>query len=230
MPKKKTEKILKRVNSSFTQKVAAISGMCMAGPRGVLVLPDAGAMVPWSTWPSSCGSFFFCFNLPFHPTIPLPQRHSPHCNSVGVSIGMMLPYPGRTSLHCLLWCSPATPPYIYISIYMCIIAVRTKRRTGPRGPGLPLPWLVVSVVSARLPVPLLYVAARGSGPSLSSFRLPQHLSEPGRRRCPSSPLVFSEYLSAPIFCMTFPVSPCRSLPCGSACKSSLCPLATDAVS
>lgn len=163
--------------------------------------------VPWSTWPSSCGFFFFCFNLPFHPTVPLPQRHSPHCNSVGVSIGAMLLYPGFPSPRCWLWRSPCHPSiYIYVSIYMCIIAVRTKRRTGPRGPGLPLPWLAVSVVSARLPVPLLCVAARGSGPSLSSFRLPQHLSEPGRRRCPSSPLVFSEYLLAPIFCTTFPVS------------------------
>lgn len=192
-------------------------------------------MVPWSTWPSSCGVFwfffcFFCFNLPFHPTVPLPQRHSPQRNSVGVSVGVMLLYPGRVPA--LL--AVAQPPYgypsiyIYISIYMCIIAVRTKRRAGPRGPGLPLPWLVVSVVSARLPVPLLCVAARGSGPSLSSFRLPQHLSEPGRRRCPSSPLVFSEYLSAPIFCTIFLSQ--RSLPCGSACKSSFCLLATDAVS
>lgn len=140
MPKKKTEKILKRVNSSFTQKVAAISGMCMAGPRGVLVLPDAGAMVPWSTWPSSCGSFFFRFNLPFHPTIPLPQRHSPHCNSVGVSIGMMLPYPGRTSLHCLLWRSPRHPS---IYIYKYIYVYHSSEDQAPHG----APW-------SRAPSPL----------------------------------------------------------------------------
>lgn len=91
--------------------------------------------------------------------------------------------------------SGAAAPHIYIEVYMCIIAVRTKRPAGPRSPGLPLPWLVVGVVSARPSRCSVLPLARGPGPSLSSFRLPQHLSEPGRRRCPSSLWVFSEYLS-----------------------------------
>lgn len=156
--------------------------------------------------------FFFFFFALTSPSIPpsLSLRDTaPTATVLGSALERCCCTPGARPRAVGCGAAPYGHPsiYIYISIYMCIIAVRTKRRAGPRGPGLPLPWLVVSVVSARLPVPLLCVAARGSGPSLSSFRLPQHLSEPGRRRCPSSPLVFSEYLSAPIFCTTFPVSP-----------------------
>lgn len=180
-------------------------------------------------------AFFALTSPPIPPSPSLPPSF-PQCRSLpaATALGSVSERcrhaaprcPGRAAPHlfAVAWRAVAQPPppfHIYISIYMCIIAVRTKRPAGPRGPGLPLPWLVVGVVSARLPVPLLCVAARGSGPSLSSFRLPQHLSEPGRRRCPSSPLVFSEYLSAPIFCTTFSLSPHRSLPCGSACESSL---------
>lgn len=95
--------------------------------------------------------FFFCFNLPSHPTIPLPQRHSPHCNSVGVSIGMMLPYPGRTSLHCLLWRSPRHPS---IYIYKYIYVYHSSEDQAPHG----APW-------SRAPSPLACCQCRERPPA-----------------------------------------------------------------
>lgn len=203
----------------------------MAAPCGVLALPAACAGAPRSTWPSSCGFFlfyFFCFNPPSRPTVPsLPQRRS----LLAVpALGSLLGRCRRAMPGCPRRVPAAAqppPPPSMQNIYMCMIAVRTKRPAGPRGPGLPSPGLCRC--RARPPAPLLCVAARGSGPSLSSFRLPQHLSEPGRRRCPSSPSVFSEYLSAPIFCTTS--SPCPSLPSRAVLLARpLCSLATDAVS
>lgn len=167
--------------------------------------------------------FFSRFNLPSRPTVPssLPQRRSLlAAPALGSLLGRCRGAPAAAQ--------PPPPPSVQ-SIYMCMIAVRTKRPAGPRGPGLPSPGLCRC--RARPPAPLLCVAARGSGPSLSSFRLPQHLSEPGRRRCPSSPSVFSEYLSAPIFCTTSSPSPRRSFPSRAVLLARpLCPLATDAVS
>lgn len=178
--KRKNIENYRQTPSSLTREVAAIPSVCAVAPCGA-----AGATVPQSTWASSCG--FFCFNLPSHPAAPLPSSippSVPSCRSLSAAVAL-----GSASE----WCHH--PPYIYRSLYMCIIAVRTKRPAGPRSPGLPLPWLVVGVVSTRPSRCSVLPLARGPGLSLSSFRLPQHLSEPGRRRCPSSPWVFSEYLS-----------------------------------
>lgn len=111
---------------------------------------------------------------------------------------------------------------------MCMIAVRTKRRTGPRGPGLPLPWLCCQC-RERPP-------ARPVAVSPFLLRL---------RRCPRSvylstslspgaegaqvPLRFSQSIYRLLFFVRLFLSR-RSFPCGSACESSFCPLATDAVS
>lgn len=75
---------------------------------------------------------------------------------------------------------------------MCLC--RSREDQAPAAPAAPGPPACV------VPSPLC-AAARGSGPSLSSFRLPQHLRA---QKVPRSPSVFSEHLWAPIFCTTSP--------------------------
>lgn len=106
---------------------------------------------------------------------PLPSRGAPVPPALGAAVGR--------------GAAPAAPAP---RVGMCLC--RSREDQAPAAPAAPGPPACV------VPSPLC-AAARGSGPSLSSFRLPQHLRA---QKVPRSPSVFSEHLWAPIFCTTSP--------------------------